>query len=122
MSNQIGDGEGKNVLSTESSSLGDRFGKLLNNNVLVAWLSMIVALAIAALVLMAGSAINSIPLSLSGIAIAWMLLRALMWLQNCRWRDFGFRRPKSWIRTAVYAIAGTVILHILISVIFGSPS
>jgi membrane protease YdiL (CAAX protease family) len=38
-----------------------------------------------------------------------------MWLQKLRWSDFGFQRPKSWVRTIGYAVAGTVFLHVVLS-------
>lgn len=40
-----------------------------------------------------------------------------MWLQRRRWPDFGFLRPKSWVRTIACGLVGTVFLHILISFI-----
>ncbi len=101
----------------ESSSLRDRLGKLLEQNASVSWLSMLIILAIAGFVLWAGNTQNNTPLALSGIAIAWVGLRWLMWLQKLRWGDFGFHRPKSWIRTIVFSIGGTVFLHIMISLI-----
>lgn len=93
----------------------DRFGKLLKENVSVSWMAILIVLAIAGTVLWAGNKLNSIPLALCSIVIAWILLRGLMGLQKHRWVDFGFQKPKSWIRTIGYALAGTVLLHIVIS-------
>lgn len=103
--------------STEGSLLRDRFGKLLNEKVSISWLTMLIVLAIAGIALWAGNKQNSTPLALSGIALAWIGLRWLMWLQKLRWIDLGFQRPRSWMRTIAYSIVGTVFLHILISLI-----
>jgi len=104
-------------ISTDNSSLRERFGKFLDENVSVSWLSMLIVISIAGFFLWTGNKQNSPPLALSGIAIAWFGLRWLMWLQKLRWNDFGLHRPKSWIRTIIYSLAGTVFLHILISLI-----
>ena len=104
-------------ISTDNSSLRERFGNLLGKNVSVSWLSMLIVISIAGFFLWRGNKLNSPPLALSGIAIAWFGLRGLMWLQKLRWNDFGFHRPKSWIRTIIISLAGTVFVHILISLI-----
>lgn len=103
--------------STVNSSLRDRLKKLLDENTSLSWLVMLIVLAIAGIILWGGNKLNSVPLALSSIPIALILLRGLMWVQQLRWRDFGFQRPKSWTQTIGYAIAGTVLLHIVISLV-----
>lgn len=104
-------------ISSDASSLRQRFGKLLDENVTVSWLSMLTVISIAGIFLWTGNRLNSTPLALSGMAIAWFGLRGLMWLQKLRWNDFGLHKPKSWIETIIYSLAGTIFLHILISLI-----
>ena len=96
-----------------------RLGRLLNENILAAWLVTAVVLLVAGVVLWQGNKSGSIPLSLGGIVVAWLLLRSQMWLQDLQWRDFGLKKPKKWLLTMIFAIAGTLGLHILISMILG---
>ena len=103
--------------STENGSLRDRLGKQLNEKASLSWIAMLIVLVIAGIVLQAGNRLNSIPLALSSIPIAWILLRGLMGLQKLRWSDFGFKKPKNWLHIIGCALAGTILLHIVISFI-----
>ncbi|MBN1223702.1 MAG: CPBP family intramembrane metalloprotease [Candidatus Aminicenantes bacterium] len=104
---------------TDGSRIRDRLGKLLNEKLMAAWSATALVLLIAGIVLWAGNKTGSIPLSLGGIAVAWALLRTQMWLQRLRWRDFGLKKPKSWIKTLGFAVVGTIGFHILINLILG---
>jgi membrane protease YdiL (CAAX protease family) len=107
--------------STDENSIRVRLGRFLNKSIFLCWFSLLIVLGIAGIVLWAGNKQNSPPLALSSIAIAWILFRGLMWLQKYRWSDFGFQKPKSWAQTIIYALGGTVLLHILISLVLAPP-
>ncbi len=100
-------------------SLRDRFGKLLNTNKLAALVAMVLVLFIGGTLLRTGSAADNVPLALLSMPVAWLLIWGLLWFRRSGWKEFGLRRPQSWVRTVLFGLGGAVALHIIVGVILG---
>lgn len=74
-------------------------------------------LVIMALVYSAGNLVNSTALTLSTMAVAWVLIWGLLRVRGRSWKDVGLRKTRNWKRTALIAVGGVVVLHVFIGLL-----
>lgn len=98
----------------QSSSILSRIGKVLDTSPAAVLGEVVLVLMVMALVYSAGNLANSPALTLSTMAVAWLLIWGLLRIRGRSWKNFGLKRTPSWIRTLLIAVGGVVVLHVLI--------
>lgn len=101
-------------MNTENPSLRDQWGKRLKTNRVAVLAAMMLILAISGAALWLGNALNNVPLALSSIFLALLMISGLLWLRRSSWREFGLRRPRSWGRTLLLAAGGVIAIHVFV--------
>ncbi len=99
---------------SEKRILRDQLGELLKTSRFVALAAMILVLLISGAALWLGNALNNVPLALSSILLALLMISGLLWMRRSNWREFGLRRPRSWSRTLLLAAGGVIAIHVFI--------
>lgn len=61
-----------------------------------------------------GNKSQSALLTLSSILLALGLIRLVLWLRRSNWREFGLKKPKSWLKTFLLAIGGLITVYIIV--------
>ena len=63
-----------------------------------------------------GTKIQSVSLTLASILLALGFIRLVLWLRRSSWRDFGLKKPKSWLKTILLAVVGLIGIHFVVIV------
>lgn len=81
------------------------------------WSEMVILVfifAVAGLLLWQGNKTRSSGLTLLSILLALGLIRLVLWLRRSSWREFGLKKPKSWLRTILLAAGGLITMFIVV--------
>jgi membrane protease YdiL (CAAX protease family) len=78
-------------------------------------LETICVLVVMAGIYSVGLSTQRLSLGLFSAVVGWLLSSFFLKKQGESWREFGFKRPRSWPQTVMISLAGGVLLHLLIS-------
>ena len=71
---------------------------------------------VSGLLLWWGNKTQSALLTLLSILLALGLIRLVLWLRRSSWREFGLKKPKSWLKTILLAIGGLITICFVVIV------
>lgn len=71
---------------------------------------------VSGLLLWWGNKIQSDLLTLLSILLALVLIRLVLWLRRSNWREFGLKRPRSWLKTILLAVGGLITVYFVVIV------
>ncbi|UCE40297.1 MAG: CPBP family intramembrane metalloprotease [Candidatus Aminicenantes bacterium] len=69
---------------------------------------------ISGILLWLGNKSGSALLTLLSILLALGLIRSVLWLRRSSWREFGLKKPKSWLKTILLACGGLITIYIVL--------
>lgn len=69
---------------------------------------------VSGLLLWWGNKIQSDLLTLLSILLALVLIRLVLWLRRSNWREFGLKRPRSWLKTILLAVGGLITVYFVV--------
>ncbi len=61
-----------------------------------------------------GTKTQSALLTFLSILLALGLIRLVLWLRRSSWREFGLKKPKSWLKTILLAIGGLITVYLVV--------
>jgi membrane protease YdiL (CAAX protease family) len=71
---------------------------------------------VSGLLLWWGNKTQSALLTLLSILLALGLIRLVLWLRRSNWREFGLKKPKSWLKTILLAVGGLITIYFVVIV------
>jgi membrane protease YdiL (CAAX protease family) len=71
---------------------------------------------VSGLLLWWGNKTQSVLLTLLSILLALVLIRLVLWLRKSSWREFGLKKPESWLKTILLAIGGLITIYFVVFV------
>jgi membrane protease YdiL (CAAX protease family) len=81
------------------------------------WIELILLVFIfivSGLLLWWGNKTQSALLTLLSILLALGLIGLVLWLRRSSWREFGLKKPKSWLKTVILAIGGLITIYVVV--------
>ena len=84
------------------------------------WLELTILVfifSVSGLILWWGNRIQSALLTLASILLALGLIRLVLWLRRSNWREFGLKKPQSWLKTILLALGGLISIYFVVIIL-----
>ena len=94
----------------------DRWEFFLSKNSWVEVATLVTIFFISGILLWLGNKSGSALLTLLSILLALSLIRLVLWLRRSSWREFGLKKPKSWLKTFLLTFGGLITVYIVVVV------